>query len=96
MDLPKEELLEVVGKVESVLKEVDFHSVPPIVYHLILLVKGKIPGRVLQAVIDFFNAQEESLVGNRSQGRRRTGSEGDSFGVDSEAIGGLWLGGLSW
>ncbi|XP_047473647.1 Fanconi anemia group I protein-like [Penaeus chinensis] len=82
IDLPKEELQDVVYKVEHVLKSVDFQSVPPIIYHLILLVKGKLPGRVLQAVIDFFNKQEQSLASRKENGN----CENDSIDIDSEVI----------
>lgn len=82
IDLPKEELQDVVYKVEHVLKSVDFQSVPPIIYHLILLVKGKLPGRVLQAVIDFFNKQEQRLSSRSENGNCAS----DSIDIDSEVI----------
>ncbi|XP_063609803.1 Fanconi anemia group I protein-like [Penaeus indicus] len=82
IDLPKEELQDVVYKVEHVLKSVDFQSVPPIIYHLILLVKGKLPGRVLQAVIDFFNKQEQNLASRKENGNL----ESDITDIDSEVI----------
>ncbi|XP_071547924.1 Fanconi anemia group I protein [Panulirus ornatus] len=67
MDLPKEELQDVIFKVERVLKEVDYQSVPPIIYHLILLVRGKLPGRVLEVIIDYFNKQECKLAHDKDK-----------------------------
>lgn len=83
MDLPKEELQDVIFKVERVLKEVDYQSVPPIIYHLILLVRGKLPGRVLQVIIDYFNKQELKLA----QEKNKETNETNSMDLDSEVIG---------
>ncbi|KAK8727447.1 hypothetical protein OTU49_009560 [Cherax quadricarinatus] len=82
MELPKEELQDVIFKVERVLKKVDYHSVPPIIYHLVVLVRSKLPGRVLQVIIDYFNKQEEKL----SQEKEKKSVEINSMDVDSEAI----------
>lgn len=83
MDLPKEELQDVIFKVERVMKKVDYQSVPPIIYHLILLVKGKLPGRVLQVVIDYFNKQEHKL----SKEKNQNDNEVNSMEINSEEIG---------
>ncbi|XP_045594082.2 Fanconi anemia group I protein [Procambarus clarkii] len=82
MELPKEELQDVIFKVERVLKVVDYQSVPPIIYHLILLVRSKLPGRVLQVIIDYFNTQEHKL--SRKENKRN--DEINSMDADSEAI----------
>ncbi|XP_066938275.1 Fanconi anemia group I protein isoform X1 [Macrobrachium rosenbergii] len=82
LDLPKEELQNVIYKVEGVLKKMDYQSVPPIIYHLILLVKSKLPGRILQIVIAYFNKQEQQLM------KERANKEGNvnSMELDSETI----------
>ncbi|KAG7173775.1 Fanconi anemia group I protein-like [Homarus americanus] len=82
MNLPKEELHDVIFKVERVLKEVDYQSVPPIIYHLILLMRRDLPGRILQVVIDYFNSQENKL----KQDRNNVGDEINSLEFDSEVI----------
>jgi len=44
VNLEKEELSDVVQKVERVLRNVDYQSVPPIVYNLVLICQEKLPG----------------------------------------------------
>lgn len=58
MDLPKEELEDVIHKVERVLRKVDYQSVPPLMYQLLLVAHSHLPGRVLQVVINYFNKQD--------------------------------------
>ena len=67
MDLPKEELEDVIHKVERVLKKVDYQSVPPLVYHLVLVVRTKLPRRVLQVVINYFNKQDLKMGSSQGQ-----------------------------
>ena len=86
MDLPKEELEDVIHKVERVLRKVEYQSVPPIIYHLILLSMGKLMGRVLQMAIDFFNRQEKKLE-KKEEKRKERENEMDSLELESEAIG---------
>lgn len=50
----------VVEKLSSVLREVDYSSVPPIAYHAVLLGQSVLPGPVLDAIIKFFNEQEKN------------------------------------
>lgn len=61
MDLPKEELEDVMHKAERVLKKIDYQSVPPLVYQLLLVAHSELPGRVLQMVINYFNKQDLKL-----------------------------------
>ncbi|XP_045122820.1 Fanconi anemia group I protein-like isoform X2 [Portunus trituberculatus] len=56
--LPKEELEDVIHKVKQVLNKVDYQSVPPLIYHLVQVVHSKLPHRVLQLVINYFNKQD--------------------------------------
>ena len=52
LDIEKEELRDVVAKVEKVLGKVSHQSVPAIVYQLILTTQQKLPGAALQ--VGFF------------------------------------------
>lgn len=67
MDLPKEELEDVIHKVKQVLKKVDYQSVPPLVYHLVQVVHSKLPHRVLQVVINYFNKQDLKMQSSQNQ-----------------------------
>ncbi|KAK8401175.1 hypothetical protein O3P69_002739 [Scylla paramamosain] len=67
MDLPKEELEDVIHKVKEVLKKVDYQSVPPLVYHLVQVVHSKLPHRVLQLVINYFNKQDLKMESSQGQ-----------------------------
>lgn len=67
MDIPKEELEDVIHKMERVLKKVDYQSVPPLVYQLVLVVRSKLPGRVLQVVINYFNRQDLKVGSSQDQ-----------------------------
>ncbi|XP_068220646.1 Fanconi anemia group I protein [Palaemon carinicauda] len=82
LDLPKEELQDVIHKVETVLKKIEYQSVPPIIYHLILLLKSKLPSQILPIIIAYFNKQEKKLM------KEKTNREDNinSMEIDSEII----------
>ena len=52
---------DVIHKVKQVLNKVDYQSVPPLIYHLVQVVHSKLPHRVLQLVINYFNKQDQKM-----------------------------------
>ena len=77
MDLPKDELLEVMNKVEKVLTKTDVQSMPPLVYHLMMLAQEKVPNLALQMVIDYFNKLKNNI---------QSTSKNDSNSEDFDSI----------
>lgn len=74
MNLEKEELADIVEKVERVLRTVDYQSVPPIVYHLVLVAQSKLPGAALKTVIAYFNQQENKLAAEADKNNGAAGA----------------------
>lgn len=64
LNLEKEELSDIVSKVERVMRSTEYQSIPPIVYQLVLATQAKLPGVALKAVITYFNVQENKLMAN--------------------------------
>lgn len=85
MDLPKEELEDVMYKAERVLKKVDYQSVPPLVYQLLLVAHSDLLGRVLQMVINYFNKQDLKL--SSPQAKEDPSDINTADLIDEEAIG---------
>lgn len=85
MDLPKEELEDVMYKAERVLKKVDYQSVPPLVYQLLLVAHSDLLGRVLQMVINYFNKQDLKL--GSSQTKEDASDINTADLIDEDAIG---------
>uniref|UniRef100_A0A6A7G4B5 Fanconi anemia group I protein-like n=4 Tax=Hirondellea gigas TaxID=1518452 RepID=A0A6A7G4B5_9CRUS len=61
MNLEKQELSDIVHKVERVLRDVEYQSVPPIIYQLVLVAQTVLPGAALKICISYFNTQESKL-----------------------------------
>ena len=74
MILPKEELNDVLHKVQKTLEHIDIHSVPPLSYNLMLLAQESNPGFALQIIIEYFNKQEIN-----SSEKRTSSNDDDSI-----------------
>ncbi|KAK4296808.1 hypothetical protein Pmani_030728 [Petrolisthes manimaculis] len=86
MDLPKEEMEDVIFKVERVVKEVEYQSVPPIMYQLINLGRTKLPSRVLHLIIHYFTRQEYKLAKEKAKEKEKDSNDVNSMDMDSETI----------
>lgn len=67
LDIEKEELTDVVRKVERVMRTLQYQSIPPLVYQLVLATQSKLPGVALKAVIAYFDVQENNVAANISK-----------------------------
>ncbi|XP_018024650.1 Fanconi anemia group I protein [Hyalella azteca] len=67
MNLEKQELTDIVLKVERVLRSLEYQNVPPIIYQLVLLTQSKIPGAAIRTVEAYFREQEKKMLAEQPQ-----------------------------
>ncbi|KAF2363713.1 FANCI solenoid 2 domain [Trinorchestia longiramus] len=67
MSLEKQELMDVVQKVERVLRCLEYQSVPPVIYQLVLLTQTRLPGTALKTAMAYFEAQQTKMENQRNE-----------------------------
>ena len=85
MNCKEENLKDILHKTSKVLDEMEYSSVPPIIYNSILLGQGKCPGKVLEMILNYFNKREKKRI-DQEKTAIRTDSMATDEDVDSISI----------